>query len=304
MSDDRAHIFADHTSPNTTPNTAATLAAHPKPRTTLCSRRLGVHMLFFSGGRIRIFSGSCSQKKRKKCFWRKKEMQLVLAGLTTRKDLNGTCVTLVAPSKHVSGDRIAVRLCDGKHISVPYTSVDASQLELQQCAICACPCFPGYTSRTSCDHLFHTSCIQKWRSTPDGNMEAPGTRCPICRAYVGQSSRTSWSKMPAMHLVVMALGSIFQIHARQQGLSEPSAEEELAFVMQCTRSALANGQADYRPIEVATRALEIDPSSSEKQRDVLDQLKASLIMHVFHDESVKPTYTAAIRSWLTTLTME
>lgn len=70
--------------------------------------------------------------------------------------------------------------------------------------------------------------------------------------------------------------------------------------MECTRSAIANGQADYQSIDAATRALELDPSSSERQRDALDQLKASLIMHVYHDKAVKTTYTAAIRSWLTT----
>lgn len=229
-------------------------------------------------------------------------MQLTLGGLKAEA-YNGMRVTLETVDRP-TGDRICVRLPNGRTISVPYSGVDASDLDLPECAICAFPCFPGYTSRTACDHLFHTNCIFKWRGTAKNDPEAAGNRCPVCRAYQGPAGVSRWSDLPGMDLVAMALGAICQIHASQRGLPEPTAGEELAFVMRCLRGAIANRQASYAAVDAAMDGLRKSPQSPEKQRRALEALKIALVVHVFYDSSVDASYGAAISAWLTTLHIE
>ena len=107
-----------------------------------------------------------------------------------------------------------------------------------------------------------------------------------------------------MELIVMALGAICQIHARQQGQAEPTFKDELAFVLRCTQGAIANKQANYADIDDAVDAFKKDTQSLEKQRNVIKTIQIALVVHVFYDDSVDASYTDAIRCWLTTLGIE
>lgn len=227
---------------------------------------------------------------------------MTLAGLKNDA-YNGLRVVLEPNPGRSLSDRIFVRLANGKKISVPYTAVDTSDFHLEECAICASPCFPGYTTRTACKHVFHTSCLVRWRSTAKDDVEAPGNRCPLCRAYLGQIGG-AWSSMPAMQLITIALGAICQIHARQNGMKEPSLEEEMEFVLRCMQQTATNKQANYSIVDSAVSALKQDPQSLEKQAKVVEVIKATLVMHVFHEVSVDSSYTEAILMWLTTLSLE
>ena len=102
----------------------------------------------------------------------------------------------------------------------------------------------------------------------------------------------------------MALGSICQIHANNNGLPEPSAAEELEFVMRCMNAAMVNKQADYASIDCAMASFRYHPHSVSTQRTLANALKAALVMHVFHDQSVDASYVKAIDRWMITLGIE
>jgi hypothetical protein len=131
------------------------------------------------------FFGNFFSKVLKKIVFVK--MKLTLQGLKATQ-YNGLVVTLVEvdnPKK----DRIGVKLPCGKCISVPFSGIDATDLDLETCAICMFPCFPGYSQSTSCKHMFHTTCLHDWRSTAGYDINAPGNRCPTCRAFQGPAGK-------------------------------------------------------------------------------------------------------------------
>ena len=228
-------------------------------------------------------------------------MQLTLSNLKNA-EYNGIVVTLcgtVPPN-----NRICVKLPCGKRISVPYSSIDPKQLEhIPTCAICMYPCFPGYSTQTSCKHVFHPYCLHKWRESANNDVEAPGTRCPLCRSYQGTVIKGcgSWYETPAMELVVKALGAICQNYASVKNLREPSQSEEFAYVMSCMMSCRQNGQNDYDTLQTQLIAFKANPKSYAIQQNLLNTLKATLIMHVFHHKEVDDKYIEAIDGWLRTL---
>lgn len=224
-------------------------------------------------------------------------MHYTLDGLKMNK-YNGLRVDLL-PDNNSKEERACVRLPCGKAIRVPFHAVIPNK-EIDTCSICALPLFPGYCVETACHHVFHTSCISKWRLTAKLNVEAAGTRCPLCRAYQGTTGLFSWKKSTAEEVVLMALGSICQNYARQNQLPEPSLQDELYFVLTCIQRCKQNGQNNYKYIQDCIDAYNHSPNP-DAQLELIDALKRILIVHVFYDSQVDTKYTQAIDAWLVTL---
>lgn len=225
-------------------------------------------------------------------------MQLTLGGLKDEA-YNGMVVDLIEDNKAKAG-RLSVKLADGRKISVPYSGVDTTNLNLEICAICQEPCFPGYMCTTACNHVFHASCLIRWRSTSPYDIEAMGNRCPTCRAYTGGAKVLKWRELSAMELVCMALGSICQTYARQNNMREPSFDEEMRFVMNCFLQCRNNKQDNYEPLEAALVVARKRPYIENGLVDVLTQ---TLVVHVFYDETVDEKYREAIKAWIATIAL-
>lgn len=228
-------------------------------------------------------------------------MRFTLAGLTA-DHYNGLSVQLIPRN---GDDRACVQLECGKRIRVPFHALVVTEdMNLETCSICSFPCLPGYCSVTGCNHKFHTSCLTKWRTTAQHDIEAPGNRCPLCRSYQGTTGLFSWKRCSAKEVVIMALGAICQSFAHQNGMKEPTVTEELDFVLTCMSKCADNKQDCYQYLQNKIDAYNKNSFDKDAIIELHDALKRMLVVHVFYDETVDERYVKAIDAWLLTLVCE
>jgi hypothetical protein len=83
-------------------------------------------------------------------------------------------------------------------------------------------------------------------------------QCPLCRQYVGPSSKKkkAWFQQDSERLILMALGFVFQLETHSQG----TVEEEISFI----ESRIREAEKDTKLRETALKSLNMAKEAFEK----------------------------------------